>query len=504
MTPGRADDWTEAPRAPAGARGRAGQEGDEIGWWRQWRRARGRRGGPGDPGSVRRAPLPERRPRLAFLFAVLPAVMIPALLLTGPVVYRADQAIDEIFRTPVAVAVQGPTDPAEPEATPHPLPDWDRKERVNIVLIGVDKREDDEFSRTDTIILVTIDPVAKKVGVLSLPRDLKVTIPGYGEDKINAAYVRGEMDKRPGGGVGLLQRTIARNFDVPVHYYAQVDFGGFVKIVDTFGGVNVDVPYPIKDDEYPTETYGYTGLYFAAGLQHLDGRSALRYARTRHDDGDFARARRQQEVLLSLRQQALTRDLPSRFPRLLDILAGSVQTDLSPTQAAGLVRLGQEIPRENIKTYSLQDLVLGEQEPGGPEYLIADWPKVRRLMREMIPDPPAAAVAPAPDPGVRIAVRNGTRRDRFATRSVATLRSAGFAGATVDETEQTLDLSVVYNYAGKGDQALLAARTLGLPEDAVRQAPGPAPSGVDILIVLGDDAPDRAPGLPASPTPRRP
>ncbi len=426
--------------------------------------------------------------------------MIPALLLAGPAVYRADQVLDQISRpTPVSQLVQGqeePPPPGEPTPTPYQLPNWDKKERVNIVLIGVDKREDDEFARTDTIILVSVDPIGKTVGLMSLPRDLKVSIPGYGEDKINAAYVRGEMDKRPGGGIGLLQRTIARNFDVPVHYYAQVDFGGFVKIVDTFGGVNVDVPYPIKDDEYPTETYGYTGLYFAAGLQHLDGRSALRYARTRHDDSDFGRARRQQEVLLALRQQALDPQLLSKITPLLAIVGDSVRTDLPREQWLALAKLGQSIPRENIKSYTVQDLVWSETE-NGEEFLYVDWPQARARLRQMIPGLPQVTVAPTPDTRVKILVRNGTQRPQFATKSSEYLRANGFKGATVDVAfdvgPRSFPASAVYDYTSKGEMGFLAARLLGLPESVVQQGVAPAPDGVDILIVLGDDAPTTPP-----------
>lgn len=449
---------------------------------------------------INRAPLPERRPRLAFVFAALPMVLIGTLFLSAPLIYKTDSTIAEIFQTPVPQIADDPDDPA---AIPLPLPDWEKKERVNILLVGIDKREDEEFSRTDTMILVSIDPVAQTVGLLSLPRDLKVGIPGYPNAKLNAAYVYGEQDKRPGGGVRLLQQTIRQNFGVSVHYFAQVDFRGFEQIVDTFGGVNVDPRYPIKDDEYPTETLGYTGIYFAAGLQRLDGKAALRYARTRHADNDFARARRQQEVILALRQQALAPDLLGKVWPLLDALGGAVRTDLSPTQVAALAKLGQAIPRENIQPYSIQDLVWGDQELNefgqAIDFIYADWSRVRKRVAEMIPNPGPGGVAPSPDPLAKIAVRNGTRRDRLAARSVDRLKQSGFAGASVDETPMTDDVpltfSVVLDYTGRGEMAFLAAKTLGLPEGAVRQGVGPAPRGVDILIVLGSDLPD--PGFPS-------
>lgn len=431
---------------------------------------------------------------------MVPALLISGLLLAAPVLYSANQTLGKVFVTPAQPVA---ADPANPAATALPLPDWNKKERVNILLLGLDKRPDDQYSRSDTIIIASIDPVAKTVGIMSLPRDLRVTIPGHGLDKINAAYVFGDADKYPGGGVGLLKRTIYLNFGINVHYFAQVDFRGFEKVVDTFGGVTVDNPYPLKDDFYPTETNGYVGIYFPAGLLHLDGKQALRYARTRHADNDFGRAARQQQVILALRQQAITRDLPSRFFQLLDVLGASVRTDLSVQQAAALAKLGQGIPRENIKSYSLQDLVQDYTDPDtGVDYLIADWTQVRQRVKQVVPninDP--AANATLPDPAVRIAVRNGSQVPLFASRSVDRLRVAGFAGAMVDPTSvpgRTLE-SVVYDYTGKGTMAFLVAKSLGLPETAVRDGGGAGPPNVDILVVLGEDAPSLQPRTPATP-----
>lgn len=472
-----------------------GGEGDDIDWWRRRRASNSRRRAWARAHAVYRPPLPERRPRLAFLFAALPLVLIGALVLSGPLLYQADSLASRVaVTTPVALAAGGdPSNPAEP---PVVLPDWDKKERINLLLIGVDKREDDEYARTDTMILATIDPVAKTVGIMSLPRDLKIAIPGYPDAKLNASFILGEMDKHPGGGVGLLARTIRLNFGVPVHYFAQVDFRGFERTVDAFGGVNVDAQYPIKDDEYPTETYGYTGLYFPAGLQHLDGRSALRYARTRHDDSDFGRARRQQEVLLALRQQALDPQLLSKITPLLAIVGDSVRTDLPREQWLALAKLGQSIPRENIKSYTVQDLVWSETE-NGEEFLYVDWLQARARLRQMIPGLPQVTVAPTPDTRVKILVRNGTRRPQFATRSSEHLRANGFKGATVDAAfdvgARPFPASAVYDYTSKGEMGFLAARLLGLPESAVQQGVAPVPDGVDILIVLGDDAPTTPP-----------
>lgn len=424
------------------------------------------------------------------------------MLLAAPVLYSTNRTLEQVFVTPAAGVA---ADPGNPAATPLPLPDWNKKERVNILLLGLDKRPDEQYSRTDTIMVASVDPVAKTVGIMSLPRDLRVTIPGHGLDKINAAYVFGDIDKYPGGGVGLLKRTIFLNFGINVHYFAQVDFHGFEKVVDTFGGVTVDNPYPLKDDFYPTETNGYVGIYFPAGLQHLNGKQALQYARTRHADNDFGRAARQQQVILALRQQAITRDLPSKFFQLLDVLGASVRTDLSVQQAAALAKLGQGIPRENIKSYTIQDLVKDYQDPDtGIDYLVVDWTQVRARVKQMVPNvnDPAASVT-VPDPTLKIAVQNASQVPLFASRSVDRLHAVGFAGAVVDPTTvpgRTRE-SVVYDYTGNGTMAFLVAKSLGLPESAVRDGAGTARPNASILVVLGEDAPSLQPRTP--PTPAR-
>ncbi len=443
-----------------------------------------------------RLALPGRRPRLAYLFAIVPTLAIIGLLASAPVLYHIDAKIQTaIDPTPISVQVQA-ENPGEPTVQ---LPNWDRQERINILVLGIDQREGDPYARTDTMIIVSIDPKAKTVGMLSLPRDLWVSIPGYGEEKLNAAYIFGEMDQRPGGGIGLLQRTIRNNFGVQIHYYATVNFLGFEKIVDTLGGVTVDPRYPIVDDEYPTETYGYVSIYFPAGLQHLDGKQALRYARTRHQDLDFGRSQRQQEVILALRQQAIKGNLINNFYKLFDALSGSVKTDLKQDQIAQLANLGMGITDDKITQYTLQDLLTGAVAADGSQYLapIDSWATIRSRVRQMVPDAGANAPTPTPDLSAAVSVRNGTLRDRFAARTVEGLKAQGIRGATVDPTEVTdvplpMPHTIIYEYS-KTSTALLIAKTLGLSEESVVHGTGTPPNGVDIVVVLGDDARDLVP-----------
>lgn len=339
-------------------------------------------------------PLPRRQPvrrygRWIIGFS-LSLLLVSVLAYLAPLAWASWRAYQRVFVTPlpratVVINAQGTPELVlvTPDDRSVQLPDWDAKDRINILLLGVDRREAEEVPRSDTIIIVTIDPLTKDVGMLSIPRDLLVTIPGYGDDKINAAYALGASS--PITGPGLVRATIEYNFGIPIHYYAEVDFEGFVRIVDTLGGVVVDVPAPIKDDEYPGEDYNYTRVYFAPGLQHMDGRTALRYVRTRHDDSDFARGYRQQQVLRALRDQGLRLDLIRKAPTLVNQLADAVRTDLTPTQVLALAKLGTEIPRERIRSFTLLPATEDYWQPGQPYYLLPNWPAIQAILDEMFP-----------------------------------------------------------------------------------------------------------------------
>src|SRR5438552_6461135 len=230
------------------------------------------------------------------------------------------------------------------------LPDWTGTDRVNILVLGIDKRDDEPIAgtRSDTMIVVSIDPVSKSAAMVSLPRDMWVTIPGCtaregcsgGQQRINVAHAV--------GGPDMARQTVAADFGVPISFYARVDFRGFEQMIDAAGGVVIDVDWPVKDDEYPTPDYGYQRIYFAPGPQLMDGPMALEYARSRHGMSDFARAGRQQKVLVSLRNRALQLNMLARAPELVGIAQKSLSTDLSPVQMLSLAKLLSQIDRNNI------------------------------------------------------------------------------------------------------------------------------------------------------------
>lgn len=187
---------------------------------------------------------------------------------------------------------------------------------TNVLLIGVDERPDhpEEGVRSDTLILVHLDAAGRWVSMLSIPRDTQVELLDIGTTKINVAYGQGyaRAEELYGtgttpqqGGMALAAQTVEDFLDLPergmsIDYTAQVNFDGFVQVIDAVGGITVDVPTVIVDEEYPTPDFGFKRVEFQPGPQHMDGETALIYARTRHADSDFGRAQRQQQVVHAL------------------------------------------------------------------------------------------------------------------------------------------------------------------------------------------------------------
>ncbi len=209
--------------------------------------------------------------------------------------------------------------------------------RTNILLLGLDRRPEEKtfIVRTDTMILTTIYPQGRYVGMLSIPRDLYVTLADGGLGRINTAHVFAELDAE-GTGPAAAMEVVRSNFGVNVDHYMRVDLVGFVRIVDAMGGVDLDVPNALIDYEYPTYDYGTRVVEFAAGEQHMDGEAALAYARIRHGSSDFQRAERQQLVIQAVMTRLLQPSAWVRLPQIVTAVNESITTDLS---AVDMLRL---------------------------------------------------------------------------------------------------------------------------------------------------------------------
>jgi polyisoprenyl-teichoic acid--peptidoglycan teichoic acid transferase len=237
---------------------------------------------------------------------------------------------------------------------------WDGTERFTILLMGLDKRPGERGTafRTDSMILVSIDPTTKSIGMLSIPRDLYIELPpdtivtnSYGLQRVNSAYVIGEL-VQPGYGPKLAMQTVQYNLGMRIHDYIVFDFSTVIDVIDTVGGVDIDVAFTINDPQYPNMYYGYEPLYIPAGRTHMDGQLALKYARSRHQTSDFDRAKRQQQVITALRDKVLDLNmLPELLvnaPGLWNRLSVNVKTGLTLDQLLRLAVYVKDIPKENI------------------------------------------------------------------------------------------------------------------------------------------------------------
>ena len=434
----------------------------------------------------------------------------------------------------VAKAPPATAKPGEPAATPTDadpfagVAPWTSSDRITILLLGLDQRTSDRGmpTRSDTMILVTVDPVTKRAGMLSIPRDLWVPIPGYGENKINTAHFFGEAEK-PGNGPALAKKTVEYNFGVHVNYYARVDFKGFEELMNAIGGVTIDVERPIKDDEYPASNEvegGIVRVYIPSGLQHLSGQDALRYARSRHSDNDFNRNRRQQSVLVAARQQVLQPATLPKIPQLLGILYRSLQTDVPITDVLPLFNATRGIEPKDLVSRSIDSTVSIDVNGDGTVF-VPDRKKIRVLMEEVFGSAPAAVAAPpvvaVPTPiraaptarptvvptsrptatptkaatatPARVAtgtvsVYNGTLKTGFAAGVADALRAKGFSIKMVGQARRSdYKATIVQDHTRKGNLAANVAYQLGVPSSAVLAAE-PSGDGVDVTVILGPDA----------------
>jgi polyisoprenyl-teichoic acid--peptidoglycan teichoic acid transferase len=246
--------------------------------------------------------------------------------------------------------------PVLPAAAPFPA-SCDGPGRMNILLIGIDGFDSgySRAARADTIILVGVNFSSKSAQMLSFPRDLWVQLPNISqvpEARINTAYHYGELYAVPGGGPAELGAVMANTFGLRVDRFAVVNFLAFEQGIDAIGGIDINLPEPIHDGNYPMrDGSGRTiAIDFPSGWVHMDGSAALIYARTRHDSSDFKRMRRQQQVLFAVRDKLLKPETVPQLPALAQILFNAVDTDLSLQDIALLGCLGPQVDQSAIQS----------------------------------------------------------------------------------------------------------------------------------------------------------
>jgi len=390
-----------------------------------------------------------------------------------------------------------------PEApTPTPVP-VKKGERVNVLLMGVDQRPSEKGpTRTDTIIVVTMDPQSKTAGMLSIPRDLWVKIPDLGdkgitEERLNTAYYYGELYNYPGGGPALAMKTIQLNLGIPLHHYALIDFKGFEKIIDTLGGVTIDVETAIQDDEYPDDKFGYQSVYIPAGVQHMDGKTALIYARARHKGSDFDRAHRQQKLLLALRDQALRLNLLTKLVPLFNTLKDTLKTDIDLGDLRSLAPIAVQVDTQNITSRVIDNsLTTPWITPGGADVLLPKQAEIRQLVQEMFfTAAPTASGSQPPQSseqrerlqaeGARLELQNGTTIKGLAAQTKAYLESQGYQVVSSGDAQRSdYQETVLLYYSDKPYTQEQLIKLFDIRPANVRSGAAPR-LDVDIRLILG-------------------
>jgi LCP family protein required for cell wall assembly len=412
---------------------------------------------------------------------------------------------------PVQFNPEGTPIPADVAVLPPPLtapevalpPAWDGASRINILFIGLDYRDwqvNDGPPRSDTMILFTIDPITKTAGMLSIPRDLWVNIPGYGYSRINTAYPSGEGSKLPGGGAGLAMKTVEQLLGVPVQYYAQVDFNTFTELVNRLGCITV-VPEEllVLDPVGPgTDHVRIT----PGGERELCGWKVLAYARTRKTaGGDTDRSRRQQQVIFALQQKIFDPEVfPSlilQAPQMYSELSSGIHTNMPLEDAIKLAVLGKDISRASIKTgiidtsmVTFDSTVLAGQAASIMKP-IAD--KIRVLRDEIFTSSGPLSPMAQGDPvslmqaeEARVRIVDGTFTTGLDQRAGAWFQSQGMNVTEVGAANEVYSSTVVIVYGPKLYTLRYLQSTFGISQSQIRFNPDPA-STVDIEIRLGSD-----------------
>ena len=377
---------------------------------------------------------------------------------------------------------------------------WDGTERVTVLMLGIDQRCDQAGpTHTDTLMLVTFDPVGLTAAVLSLPRDLWVEVPGFGLDRINQANYLGEAFEYPGGGPALAVETVEATLGIPINYYAAVNFDAFVEVVDLIGGIVVDVPETIDDPTYPDRCYGFDPFSIEAGTHQMDGATALKYARTRATfGGDVDRAGRQQAVVLAVREQVLQLNMVPQLmrqaPELWQTFQNNVRTNMTIDEALQLALLVQDVPREQIRTAVIDyDYVYNETTEDGRQVLVPIRDEIRKLRDELFAPPavPTPVIEDLPalmgQEEARIAVFNGTAVFGLAGDTEEYLQEFGFNVTEIGNADAaTYRTTQIIDYGSYPHTVQYLIQRLQIPPLNVSK--GRNPDGdFDVLIILGDD-----------------
>ncbi len=401
-------------------------------------------------------------------------------------------------------------------------------DRVNFLLLGVGGEGHDGSQLTDTIMFASLRPSTKEVGVLSIPRDLAVPMNGRGYQKINAINAYAEMDKK-GSGPEVASEAIGDLLDQTIHYYVKVDFNGFKDLIDAVGGVDIYVDRSFTDTTYPSDELGNVmTINFEEGWTKMDGDKALIYSRSRHGNNgegtDYARAARQQKILLAVKEKVLSPAVilnPATLNKMINTFQDNVQTNMSVWEMLKLAKYAPEISTDQIGVRVL------DSSPESPLYATNvngafvllpkrdDWSALERVAEGIFSDEDTNTIAAAPEKRLReevkIEIQNGTGTAGLAFQASQLLVSSGFQVVQIGNAEsRDYSSTIIYDLTGGKKASELSvlkdfleadvAMSPGgwiyadnvVPRELTVTVPGQdqadSAEAIDFLVILGEDA----------------
>lgn len=364
--------------------------------------------------------------------------------------------------------------------------------RTNILLLGMGGGNHPGGQLSDTMIVASIDYDNNQLGLISIPRDLWVPIPGFNSAKINTAYSDGENNKKTAGSGGQLSsKTVENVLGIPIHYYLSLDFEGFKKLIDIVGGVDIYVEKDIYDPSYPADNMiDYSPFKLSAGLHHMDGALALKYVRSRKTTSDFDRSRRQQQVMSAVKENMLSLNIlanPKKITDIINILGNHVKTNMQVEEIMALWGLSKNIDTANVTSKVLDTATDGpltsSQDSRGyyiyPKKGITNFSDLQSMAKNLFKPEEEDLSA------IRVEVLNGTNTQGIAKSASQYIASYGYNVTKIGDAPNTIAKTIVYDYSnGKyGDAAKTIADQLNASidtKDTIR-------SGVDIQVIVGED-----------------
>jgi LCP family protein required for cell wall assembly len=377
---------------------------------------------------------------------------------------------------------------------------------INVLLLGMGGAGHEGPFLTDTIVLASFAPKEKKAVLLSIPRDLVVPTSDYGWIKINHINAFAEV-KKPNEGGNETRKILSSVFDIPIPYYVRMDFEGFKKIIDDLGGITVNVKRGFTDTQYPTKDFKTKTVTFPEGWQVMDGERALEFVRSRHgnnDEGtDFARSRRQQQVILAVKDKIFSMSTllsPLRLVEAMQTINQHLDTNFEIWEILRLANLINDAKNENILTYVLDasptGLLYAEMYEGAYVLLPKNgWMELKQFVKDIFSNKIPSQITQNRLKETKIEVQNGTKINGLAAGISKKLEEAGlnviFYG---NASNQNFEKTLIFNLSEKDQTEILKKISEIVKGDVINKNDLPDQTiplthtqSADILIILGKE-----------------